>query len=862
MTHNARLKSDALLTEARLQLSIGNRFAAQNLAIRAASIDPNHTLAADFADALSTEFRPDLSVIIPTCDRLPILKSCLMHLENQSLPPNTFEVIVVDDNSSDGTAEFLANYTPPFSFKFIIQPQRLAPAQARNIGILTARSDIILFLNDDALLCHQGLQIHLQAHRAAPDIPFSLLGSFHFPPNFTQTPWGYVLEHSDLIFDYATMNNRTAYDFFHYYTCNISTPRSALLAAGMFDSNFTGKLWGAEDIDLGYRLQNIGLPVIYRQECRAIHQHDLNVDDFARMFRVRSGGAVRIFAKNKDLPFHYRDIHDEDVRFWRNLPLKVTISVENLHKSIKKINTSEFQDTDKEILKNTTLKNQNLEKLYFSLWRLRSKEILNIIKQLQNKIDLVIKKMDSGFISKYEMINCVYSTGLFLRWFYDTIGICASETIHLITSKNTRKQINFEATALNMKSLEMNRGRILLACDFFWPSVGGTELFVEELGRRLIAEGYHVDVACRALPERLTHIRHGMRIYQFYCHDRFHDASMGSDIKIFQRHILESGYKSVLALAHPDTWICHALHTLSEHNRPTIIMMPSMNNENLRLWRQKDVMDKIRAILHGADTLITVSENGIDATELDAMGIPHTFIPHAVTSEASPENSRTRYALTKGRPLLACVGNFWPVKNQANLLSLMQSMPGDWQLVLAGAALPWPHERDYFLQCFQLASRDPRIRILGPLPPLEAAALIRDADILLVPSQGESAGPLVVLQAMAFGVPWIATPECNAVEDEAGGIIVPLKNFPEAIQAMFSAPKLARSLAKMGKKHWNTCFNWINVLPKFVDCIEGRKSTISLHMPQNIRKQRDIILSKILHTDEHKIKNKYENEDL
>jgi len=57
--------------------------------------------------------------------------------------------------------------------------------------------------------------------------------------------------------------------------------------------------------------------------------------------------------------------------------------------------------------------------------------------------------------------------------------------------------------------------RVLLACDFFWPSVGGVELYVEDLGVRLQEAGCTVEVAARALPGRTAREHRGMRIHEF-----------------------------------------------------------------------------------------------------------------------------------------------------------------------------------------------------------------------------------------------------------------------------------------------------------------------------------------------------------
>lgn len=873
----AAMKAAVLLEEARNRLAAGDAGAARAVAEHALNLCPEHVAVRDFLHGLAAMPRPALSVIVPTCDRVDILRLCLAHLEAQTLPASDFEVIVVDDASTDATPGFLATYRAPFPFRHLRQEQRGGPARARNKGIIAARGDVVVFLNDDALLCPRGLEIHHETHKAVPDASFSVLGRFEPPAAFGYSPWGHVISHSDLIFDYAGMRHGGVYDFLHYYTCNVSTPRAGLIAAGMFDASFTGPLWGAEDIELGYRLQRAGLPVVYREDCHAIHQHDLSLDDMARMFRVRGGGAVRIFARYHELPCHYREIAAQDVAYWRNLPRRVTERVDALCDRLRAIDAFRLPPGEGVPHRFTGEQFPALTELYYGLWRKRSNELLNVVDPLCQGLDHILDKCREGGQTLQSVARPLYFAGLFLRWFYDTVGICASEHVHRVPlddrcaaaappplAPDDAPLAKAEGTGVGVRAYTADsggapvadavsdapagtgtgagaKGRILLACDFFWPSVGGTELFVEDLGRRLMEQGYTVEVACRDLPERMALQHEGMRIHGFACRDRFHDGDMGPGIDAYRAHVLRGGYRAVLCLAHPDTWVCHALHTLPAERRPRLIMMPRINAANLALWKERSVMDEVLEVLRRSDLHITVSEHGCDAATLHGLGVPRMFIPHAVDPVATPGDSRNRYGLALDTPLFVCVGNFWPVKNQSAFLRAMTRLEGTWQCVLAGAALPWEGERAFFMECWRIAARDPRLRILGPLPPAEASALIRDADALLVPSQGESAGPLVVLQAMAHGVPWVATPGCNAVHDEAGGVIVPVEHFPDAVRGLITAPETARELAADGHEHWRTCFTWEKTLPLFMDAIEGRASASTLHMPAWLRTRRDAL---------------------
>src|SRR5579871_3087260 len=91
-----------------------------------------------------------LSVVIPTYNRKESLRRTLDGLARQTYPFSEFEVVVVSDGSTDGTAEMLAQYmqTAPYALCAITQANG-GPSRARNRGIREARYDVIVFLDDD-----------------------------------------------------------------------------------------------------------------------------------------------------------------------------------------------------------------------------------------------------------------------------------------------------------------------------------------------------------------------------------------------------------------------------------------------------------------------------------------------------------------------------------------------------------------------------------------------------------------------------------------------------------------------------------------------------------------------------------------
>jgi glycosyltransferase involved in cell wall biosynthesis len=240
-----------------------------------------------------------ISVIIPTCNRRDILKRSLHALNNQIKDGRPFEVIVVDDGSQDGTADYLKRASFSFPFKYCVRKHK-GPAAARNAGLKIAAGVTALFLNDDCLAAPDLLFQHRKYRQAFEDC--AVLGQIKWSSEIPLTPTIKELLRV-FYFPYYKISDPQNVSFNYFITGNLSVPIKKVMQAGGFDEDFTDAAF--EDIELGYRLQRMGMRICYNPQALAFHFHQINYAQFCdRQQRVAYWLAFFV-KKHPELKFHY-----------------------------------------------------------------------------------------------------------------------------------------------------------------------------------------------------------------------------------------------------------------------------------------------------------------------------------------------------------------------------------------------------------------------------------------------------------------------------------------------------------------------------------------------------------------------------
>jgi len=205
---------------------------------------------------------------VPTYNRLPILKKCLSAMEGQTLAAEDFEVIVIDDGSSDGTEQLLTHYQPPFRFQYLRQKNSGTGAARRN-GVAHASGEYLLLMNDDTICDRDLLKQHLQVQRAYPGERWAVLGNFEYPAAARMRALTRYFCVEPFMFPQVSIEEGCPYGYSHFITCNLSVHREAVVEVGSFDSIY--KL--SEDTEMGLRLYERGYRVLYHPDAHAFHDH-------------------------------------------------------------------------------------------------------------------------------------------------------------------------------------------------------------------------------------------------------------------------------------------------------------------------------------------------------------------------------------------------------------------------------------------------------------------------------------------------------------------------------------------------------------------------------------------------------------
>src|SRR3989338_5309755 len=250
------------------------------------------------------------SVIISTYNRANLLRQCLDALSNQSVPVSEYEIIIVNDGSTDNTAEAVRDCRKNHPGLNIVYKEQKngGPSKGRNAGIALAKGDIVFFTDDDCIVPDRWIETLAEGYKKHPEVA-GVGGWYENAKEILAKSW--YARYMDHMF-YRMFKERGISDkeinnnIFSRNpagnTSNMSYRRDILIKVGGFDEKvgFVGLI----DLELKKRVMDLGFPLLYIPY-NVLHLKPLGAKEIVRKYFNRGRGFCHICKKNPELFYYY-----------------------------------------------------------------------------------------------------------------------------------------------------------------------------------------------------------------------------------------------------------------------------------------------------------------------------------------------------------------------------------------------------------------------------------------------------------------------------------------------------------------------------------------------------------------------------
>lgn len=297
---------------------------------------------------LAKEQRPEhgvseIAVVVPTFQRAAWLRQTLDGLLQQTLDADQFEVVVADDGSHDETVDVVRSFSRQLNLQYVYHHDLgHRVATTRNAGARAATAPVLAFVDAGTRPSAGCIEAHLRAHRTAertgsPTVVVGRVAGYDTRVAFDDDASGLASllmretqdappHVNDMRDDELDRFSRTFANVLLpwrlAWTANLSVDAKTFHSIGGFDERFTG--WGAEDMELAYRLHRCGARFYWSEEAYAIecpHPRDMpsnvvsNLRNLTLFHEMHPDPEVEVFIAARRTG---QDVHDSisEYRAW------------------------------------------------------------------------------------------------------------------------------------------------------------------------------------------------------------------------------------------------------------------------------------------------------------------------------------------------------------------------------------------------------------------------------------------------------------------------------------------------------------------------------------------------------------------
>lgn len=234
---------------------------------------------------------PVISIIVPALNAGPYITNCITSLINQDLPKNSYEIIIIDNGSTDNTLDILNEYKEKI---IIIHEHKKGSYAARNAGIKMSKGRIIAFTDADCV-AHINWLGNIYSGFVSKDIG-CIVGAIESCAGGTLAE--VYSTNIDILSQTNTLNSR----FLPYgQTANVAFRREVFDRIGYFDE----ELISGGDADIAWRMQlYTSYKLIYSPRPIVWHRHRSTIKDLFRQNFRYGFGSICLYIKYKNHMSH------------------------------------------------------------------------------------------------------------------------------------------------------------------------------------------------------------------------------------------------------------------------------------------------------------------------------------------------------------------------------------------------------------------------------------------------------------------------------------------------------------------------------------------------------------------------------
>ncbi|MCX7625866.1 MAG: glycosyltransferase [Candidatus Sumerlaeaceae bacterium] len=235
---------------------------------------------------------PTVSVVVPVLNGLPTFSTLLRGLEQQTFPRASWELIIVDNGSTDGTRELAEDFARRHSWAQVVLAERRGPSAARNVGVESARGSIIAFIDSDCIPGPTWLEELISVFADRTVWAAGGLLKSAAPTTITE-----AFSARQEILNQEDFFKERPFKPPFLLTANFAVRRAVFKRVGMFNES----LRVGEDADFCWRILEAGGKLALVRKALVAHRHRSTLPSFARQMFLYGIGSATTFARHRQL---------------------------------------------------------------------------------------------------------------------------------------------------------------------------------------------------------------------------------------------------------------------------------------------------------------------------------------------------------------------------------------------------------------------------------------------------------------------------------------------------------------------------------------------------------------------------------